>query len=168
MEVRLFTNLSDADKQQLFEWGPDVFGAEALNLQWRPKDWHFLVYENDQLVSHVGVVKHVVAIGEQQATVGGIGSVVTVPAAQGKGYASTALQQATKFMREELMVEFGLLFCLARMIPFYQRFGWQEVREPVIIDQPSEKILSPLVVMVLPCRSQTWLAGTVKLESLPW
>ncbi len=168
MEIRLVANLSEADKQQLFEWGPDVFGAEALHLQWRPKDWHFLVYANDQLVSHVGIVKHIVTAGEQQVSVGGIGGVVTVPAAQSKGYASTALQQATNFMREELMVEFGLLFCLQRMIPFYQRFGWQEVREPVIIDQPSEKILSPLVVMVLPCRNQTWPTGTVKLESLPW
>lgn len=168
MEVRLVTNLSEAEKQQLFEWAPDVFGAEDLNLQWRPKDWHFLIYENDQLVSHVGIVKHIVTVGEQQITVGGIGGVVTVPAAQGNGYASKALQEATKFMREELMVEFGMLFCLARMIPFYERFGWQEVQEPVIIDQPSEKIPSPLVVMVLPCQSQTWPAGTVKLGSLPW
>jgi len=168
MEVRLVTNLSDAETKRLFEWGPDVFGAEALNLQWRPKDWHFLVYANDQLLSHVGVVKHVVAVGEWQVTVGGIGGVVTVPAAQGRGYASLALQEATKFLCEELKVEFGMLFCLARMIPFYQRFGWQEVQEPVIIDQPSEKILSPLVVMVLPCLSQTWPAGTVKLESWPW
>lgn len=168
MEIRLVTHLSAAEKRQLFEWGPDVFGAEALKLQWRPKDWHFLVYANDQLVSHAGVVKHFVSAGEQQVTVGGIGGVVTVPEAQGRGYASAALQEATTFMREELMVEFGMLFCLTRMIPFYQRFGWQEVREPVIIDQPSEKILSPLVVMVLPCQSQKWPAGTVKLESLPW
>jgi predicted acetyltransferase len=168
MEVRLVTNLSEAEKRLLFEWSPNVFGDETLNLQWRPKDWHFLVYANDQLVSHVGIVKHVVTVGEQPVTVGGIGGVVTVPAAQGKGYASTALQAARKFMREELMVDFGMLFCLARMIPFYQRFGWQEVREPVIIDQPAEKMPSPLMVMVLPCRKQTWPAGTVKLESLPW
>ncbi len=168
MEIRLVTNLSEAEKRLLFEWSPNVFGDEGSNLQWRPKDWHFLVYESDQLVSHVGIVKHTVTIGEQQITVGGIGGVVTVPAAQGKGYASMALQEATKFMREELMVEFGMLFCLARMIPFYQRFDWQEVLEPVLIDQPSDKIFSPLVVMVLPCRSQEWPAGTVKLESLPW
>src|SRR5574341_646056 len=165
MEVRLVTTLSDADKKQLFKWGPDVFGVEALKLQWRPKDWHFLVYVNNELVSHVGIVKHVVTVGEQQITVGGIGGVVTVPSAQTQGYASMALQQATKFMRDELMVEFGMLFCLARLIPFYQRFGWQEVQESVIIDQASEKIPSPLMVMVLPCRSQTWPAGTVKLGS---
>ncbi len=168
MEVRLVTKLSDEEKQQLFEWGPDVFGAEALNLQWRPKDWHFLVYANDQLVSHVGVVKHVVTVGEQQVSIGGIGGVVTVPAAQSGGYASAALQEATKFMHEELMVEFGLLFCLPRMIPFYQRFGWHEVGKPVFIDQPSEVMLSPLKIMVLPCQSQTWPTGTVKLGSLPW
>jgi predicted acetyltransferase len=168
VEVRLVTNLSETEKRQLFEWSPNVFGDEALHLQWRLKDWHFLVYADEQLVSHVGIVKHVVTVGEQPVTVGGIGGVVTVPAAQGKGYASTALQAATKFMREELMVDFGMLFCLARMIPFYQRFGWQEVQEPVIIDQPSEKMPSPLMVMVLPCRKQTWPAGTVKLESLPW
>jgi RimJ/RimL family protein N-acetyltransferase len=168
MEIRLVTNLSGAEKRQLFEWGPDVFGGDALKLHWRPAHWHFLVYADGLLVSHVGVVKQAVTVGIQQVTVGGIGGVVTVPAAQGKGYASAALQQATKFMCEELKVEFGMLFCLPRMIPFYQRFGWQEVREPVLIQQPSEKIPSPLVVMAFPCRSQAWPAGQVELESLPW
>jgi GNAT superfamily N-acetyltransferase len=168
MEVRLVNVLSDADKKQLFKWGPDIFGVEALKLQWRPKDWHFMVYADNQLASHVGIVKHIVTVGVQQVPVGGIGGVVTVPEAQGRGYASAALQAATKFMCEELLVEFGMLFCLARMIPFYQRFGWQEAQEPVLIDQPSGKIPSPLVVMVLPCRSQKWPVGTVPLESLPW
>jgi hypothetical protein len=65
-------------------------------------------------------------------------------------------------------VEFGLLFCLDRLKPFYARQGWQLLHETVEFDQPSGKIVSPLNVMVLPCTGQTWPAGAVDLCSLPW
>lgn len=40
MGIRFVYTLSDTERQHLFGWGTDIFGAAAYNLQWRPKDWH--------------------------------------------------------------------------------------------------------------------------------
>jgi len=170
MIVRLVEELSEQERQQLFFWGTDIFGTESFNLQWRKKkSWHVLVYDAaSQLVSHVGVSGETVSVGQRVIHVGTIGGVVTIPSAQNKGYARTALQQAKSFMCDQLGVEFGMLFCLDRLVPFYQRLGWQRVQDFVYIEQPTGKILSPLNVMILPCQSQIWPTGTVDVQSLLW
>ena len=71
-------------------------------------------------------------------------------------------------MCEELKVEFGLLFCLDHLKPFYERQSWQLLREVVEFDQPSGKMVSPLNVRVLPCRNSVWPAGATDICSLPW
>ena len=88
IEIKRSGTLSDAQWQKLFGWGEDIFGANDLGLKWRPKDLHFLLFENgEELVSHVGVLKHTISVGGNPVTVGGVGGVVTVAEAQGKGYA---------------------------------------------------------------------------------
>ncbi|MBI1742873.1 GNAT family N-acetyltransferase [Candidatus Acetothermia bacterium] len=170
MTARLVEGLSEQERQQLFGWGTNIFGTEGFNLQWRKKkSWHILVYDvASQLVSHVGVAGETVSVGQRIIHVGGIGGVVTIPLAQNKGYARTALEHAKNFMCDRLGVEFGMLFCLDRLVPFYQRLGWQRVQDSVYIEQPAGKILSPLNVMILPCQSQIWPTGTVDVQSLPW
>jgi hypothetical protein len=109
-----------------------------------------------------------VNVAGQAVRVGGVGGVATNGDLHGRGYAQKAMRYAEKYMCEELNVEFGLLFCLDRLKPFYERQNWQLVQEPVEFDQPSGKMISPLNVMVLPCKGQTWPAGAVDLCSLPW
>jgi hypothetical protein len=36
------------------------------------------------------------------------------------------------------------------------------------VDQPSGKIVFDAVIMILPCRMETWPAGTIDLCGLPW
>jgi len=168
-EIRLAKSLSHEEDQWLFYWEPDVFGLDPYKFEWRlENDWHFLMYSDGQLVSHVGVVEEVVTVAEQQVTVAGIAAVVTLPKAQGKGYAHKLLKEATTFMCRELKVAFGLLFCRPVLVSFYEPLGWQLVQEPVIIEQPSGKATAPVPVMVLPCRGQSWPSGTVKIASWPW
>jgi GNAT superfamily N-acetyltransferase len=168
VEFRLDTRISDEEYQQLFCWDIDIYGDDLYQLQWRPRHWRLYVYANRQLVSHVGMVRHTVLVGGHAVVVGGIGQVVTVPAAQRRGYACRALEKAARFLRDELQVEFGLLFCLERMLPFYARLGWQTIDGPVWIEQPGKKIICPLPVMVLPFQHRIWPTGTVDLCSLPW
>jgi hypothetical protein len=75
---------------------------------------------------------------------------------------------ATKFLVQEWGVEAGLLFCLPELAAYYVALGWQEVKSPVLIEQPGGKIVSPLCVMVLPVRKQGWSFGSTELRSLPW
>lgn len=77
------------------------------------------------------------------------------------------MQHATRLLKE-WSVDAGLLFCLKRMVPYYEAQGWRVVDQPVLIDQPAGEITSPLEVMVLKFGGRPWPDGKVKLNSLPW
>jgi hypothetical protein len=166
--IRLVRDLNEDDRQRLFGWGENIFGIEDSKFSWRPKDLHFILDVDGRAASHVGLIDHVVRVDGRPVRVGGIGGVVTAGELHGRGYAQQTLRYAEKYMCEELQVEFGLLFCLDRLKPFYERQRWQLLREPVEFDQPSGKMVSPLNVMVLPCKGAAWPAGTTDLCSLPW
>jgi hypothetical protein len=68
--IRQTEALTDEEEQQLFGWGENIFDVAALKLSWRPKDLHFLLYADGEPVSHVGVLKHVVSVNGEPATVG--------------------------------------------------------------------------------------------------
>lgn len=167
-ELRQADVLTDEELKRLFGWGEDIFGTANSDLKWRPKDVHFLIYEDGKPASHASILRHEIAVGGKPLMVAGLGGVVTHPEAQGKGYARRLVRHASEFFEREWEVEAGLLFCLKRMVTYYGALGWQLLPEKVIIDQPSGKIVSPLEVMVLPCRGQSWPNGEVELKSLPW
>ena len=167
-EIRQAEVLTDEEKQRLFGWGENIFGVGTFKLTWRPKDLHFLLYSDGEPVSHVGVLKHVVSVNGEPASVGGVGGVVTVPEAQKKGLARRLMRHAAKFLEQEWEVDAGLLFCLPKLLAYYEALGWQEVETSVLIEQPSGKIVSPLRVMVLPLVGEGWSSGSIELGSLPW
>ena len=168
MEIRLEDHISDEERQRLFGWGKDIFCANHLNLKWRPKDWHIFVDVEGSPATHVGLLRHTVTVGERPVKVCGVGGVVTAIDSHGKGYATHAMRYAQDLMRREWAVDFGLLFCLERLVPFYERLGWRRVNEDVRIEHTSGQINSPMVVMILPCKAKKWPAGSVKLNSFPW
>ncbi|MGD1856275.1 MAG: GNAT family N-acetyltransferase [Leptolyngbyaceae cyanobacterium] len=166
--IRQAESLTDEEKQQLFGWGKNIFGVEALNLSWRPKDLHFLLYADGELTSHVGILKHVITVNEESVTVGGVGGVVTILKAQKQGFARQLMQHTAKFLKCEWKVAVGLLFCSSEMVAYYKTLGWQETRGPVLVEQPHGKITPPLRVMVLTLLEEKRLDGRIELHSLPW
>ena len=162
--------LDPEDKRLLFEWGQNIFGVQDALLQWRPKDVHFILEVDGRPASHVGVLKHTVSAGGTPVVVGGLGGVVTVPEMQGRGLAQKGMRHAAAFMREEMGVEFGLLFCLDRLKGFYESLGWRHVPERTEVEQSAGPITMPFNTMVLPCGGgeREWPAGEIKLNSLPW
>jgi len=168
IEIIEAESLSGEEWRQLFEWGEDIFGANDLHLSWRKKDWHFLIYEDGVPVSHAAVLKHTVLIGEKSVLVGGVGGVVTHEKAQGKGYAHILMRKIADFLENDWRVEAGLLFCLPRLVPFYESLGWQTVQAKVFIEQPNGTIESPMGIMVLPFGENRWQDGSVELQSFPW
>lgn len=168
MKIRVEDHLSDEERRHLFGWGEDIFGADHLNLRWKPKDLHIFVDIDGRAETHVGLLQHTVVAGGRALRVCGVGGVVTALESHRKGYASRAMRFAGDFMCSEWAVDFGLLFCLDRLVPFYERLGWQRLTEPVEIEQPDGPIQSPMNVMILPCKAETWPTGRVKLNSFPW
>ncbi|HEX8354149.1 MAG TPA: GNAT family N-acetyltransferase [Pyrinomonadaceae bacterium] len=167
-EIRFAETLTEEEWQSLFCWGKDIFGMEDADFRWRPKQLHFITEEGGRAVSHVGLVKTTVRAGGREVTVGGVGGVVTVPEAQGRRHVHAAMREAAAFMCAELGVEFGMLFCLPRLAPFYARQGWRLVEEEVEVEQPSADVVWPYRVMVLPCGGREWPAGRIEVGGLPW
>jgi aminoglycoside 2'-N-acetyltransferase I len=168
INIRLEKALTDEEHFALFGWGENIFGVEDKRFSWRPKDWHFIVEEEGHVLSHVGVMETSVRVGETDIKVGGIGGVVSVPEAQGRGNIHAAMSRAAEFMGDQLRVEFGMLFCLPRLVPFYARQNWQLLNDAVEFEQPSGKVVSPFHSMVLPFDNRAWPEGEVKVGGLPW
>ena len=168
VEIRFAEALTDGERQALFFWGENIWGLEDADYRWRPKDYHFVTEEDGRPLSHVGVIKTAVRAGGREVTVGGVGGVVTRPEAQGRRLAHAAMRQASAFICKELGAEFGMLFCLPRLAPFYARQGWQVVEEEVEIEQPAGKLVWPYHVRVLPCGGRACPAGKVEVGGLPW
>jgi GNAT superfamily N-acetyltransferase len=166
--IRVAADLSDVESERLFAFDPDPFDTRHLALEWRPKDLHLLFELDEGPVSHVGLLRQAVQVGDRPVLVAGVGGVITVPDARRRGYAARLLRQALQVMSAEWRVEAGLLFCLPRMIPYYSRLGWRTVEQPVTIAQSAGPVISPLPVMVLPVTLEQWPDGPVTLGSLPW
>jgi aminoglycoside 2'-N-acetyltransferase I len=167
-QIKQTDSLSEAEYQHLFHWGEDIFGADSLNLRWRPKTRHFLLYEGENLVSHVGVLRHTISVGDLPVKVGGVGGVVTLPTAQKKGYARILMRNVAEFFERDWQVEAGLLFCLPRMVRYYENLGWRKIDESVFIEQTDGVVESPIGAMVLPFNGYEWRKGKIELKSLPW
>lgn len=167
-EIRQANVITDAERERLFNWGENIFGVTSYTLSWRGKDVHFFMDVDGEAVSHASLLRHEISVGGRPVTVAGLGGVVTRPEAQGKGYARRLVQRAAEFFEQEWKVEAGLLFCLERLVSYYGSLGWQVVDAPVLIEQPTGQIQSPMPVMVWPCVGRQWPAGEIELHSLPW
>ena len=168
-EIRLSKELKPEEWRALFAWGEKIFGVEDLNYRWRPKEWHFIVEEEGRPLAHVGVAKVSVTAGGREATVGGVGGVVSTPDGRGRHLVHDAMRRAADFICGELEAEAGMLFCLDRLVSFYARQGWRLIDDEVEIEQPDGRVVSPhFRSMVLPCGGREWPAGRVEIEGLPW
>jgi GNAT superfamily N-acetyltransferase len=160
--------ISRADAKHLWGWDDDVFGISHYHLTWRDKDWHIFARVEEELVGHASVLEHTVNVGGLPVVVGGLGSVVTLPQHQHRGYAKAIVNRALNFMCHDLGVEFAMGFCREELERFYTRLGWGTVAEAVFFEQPSGRMRSPLTVIVKPCGDRAWPPGEVELHSLPW
>ncbi|MFY9855711.1 MAG: GNAT family N-acetyltransferase, partial [Terracidiphilus sp.] len=121
IEIRMVENYSAQDRLSLAGGEGDPAQTASYHLQWQPKTQHVLVFENGIAVSHVGLVKHIVTVGELWVVVAGIGGVLTRPDCRGRGFGQIAMQKAEEFARQSLMTSLGLLFCRAEVCAWYER-----------------------------------------------
>jgi hypothetical protein len=129
-----------------------------------------LVWSADgTLVSHVGIVVRAGAVDGVPARIGGIGSVKTHPHAEGRGYASAGLRQATAVLEDDHRVAFSLLVCQDHLLSFYGRLGWLAFPGRLLVEQPTGRIeFTVNRPMVLAGRHAAPKTGTIDLNGLPW
>ena len=171
IDLRRREELSQAEQDALASLREEIdFGTPPYT--WTPNEarpWRFLVWQDDRLVTHVGVLDRTIQVGGRPLHVAGVYAVMTRPADRGRGYASAALERAAAFMRDELpAAEHGLLVCIDERIRFYERLGWRRIEAPVAFEQPDGRRVNEINTMVLPLRGKAWPSGDVDLRGLPW
>lgn len=168
IEVRILDIYTAADRLWLSGGNQDPSGTDDYHLCWRAKDLHVLVFHKRSLVSHVGLVKHSVRLGEEDVPVAGIGGVLTHPDYRGCGLGQTAMRRAEEHARDVLGISFGMLFCRPEMQPWYEAQGWLRTEVPVWVEQPDGIIEMPLPTLVKCFANQNWPPKAIQLRSCPW
>ena len=136
---------------------------------WGETMWRVFVWQDGDLVSHIGAQVRSGLHNGSPVLIGGIGAVKTHPAARGKGYAGAGLAHAIDFLTSEQHADFSLLVCRDVLIPFYQKLGWNLFEGELLFDQPSGKqSFTHHRPMVIGGKLSPPLNGAIDLCSLPW
>src|SRR5262249_49421383 len=106
---------------------------------------------------------------DRSVRVGGIGGVKTHPAFRGRGFATSAIQRALDFFREQGDVDFGLLVCERGLGPFYERQGWRKFLGVLLVARRHGAVPFTFnLPMTTAVRLQEPVAGTIDLLGPPW
>lgn len=174
-EFTAMTELSVIQKEALDQLRAAVYPPEVLAtlpgrfFAWAAPQWSVLLWEEDELVARVGLVKRELVSGETKRMIGGIGGVMTHPSKQGRGFASQAMRAASGRFENDLGVSYALLFCRPHLVEFYKRLSWKPFTGKVYVEQPQGKMeFSMNGPMVLDVREPAPLDGTIDLNGLPW
>jgi GNAT superfamily N-acetyltransferase len=138
-------DLSDIDRAAVRALSLAVYPPEAAatwpgrHLEWAKVEWCVCVWgiEGD-LVSYTGIILRQASCDGRPARVGGIGGVMTHPAARGHGHASRGIRRAMDFFREQRGVAFALLVCEPGLLGYYGRLGWLEFHGQLQVRQHGE------------------------------
>lgn len=171
MELIEFGKLSQARYAELVGDEPDPWSAGDLDLEWRPKDRHVALRDEDgRLLAAAGLVAADVEFGEhaEPVEIVGIGGVIVAAAHRGHGLGKRVITEILE-RAQSLGPGIALLFCQPDRAGLYRRHGFAEVPRPVLVDQPSGQIEMPMVTMWRPLREDVNLpAGPVKINGLPF
>jgi nodulation protein A len=168
IELKGESQLTEPERLGLARLSAEAFPPDGDDTQWAQSDWHVLVWEGDEIVSHVEIVERTASVGGQPVRLGGIGGVSTLIAWRKRGLAEAALKTAVDTLRNPLAVDFGLLVCGEVMIPYYSKFGWKLIGRPMWIDQPKGRELFTDPIMILPMSKDEWPDGEIDLCGRPW
>ena len=89
-------------------------------------DFTLAVKKDGEWKACVQIFERVLQFADRKARVGGIGSVATHPDSRGRGYSTALMNHALEVMRGVGM-QAGMLF--TSIHPFYERLGWQTIRQ---------------------------------------
>jgi aminoglycoside 2'-N-acetyltransferase I len=137
------------------------------DITWAHADKRIFAYRNGEPACHVGLYLRKARNEAREVFIGGIGGVMTLPAARHQGFASAAMRAAAEEMKSA-GCDFGLLFCEPHNGAFYRGLGWELFAGHAFCDQPSGLFKFDMMnTMVLSVLSSPQ-SGTIDLCGLPW
>ena len=167
-EIRIADFYSPAERSDLAGGETDPSQTACYQLQWRPTEKHLLLFQDREMVCHLGLLRHSVEVGGTPIPVVGFGGLLVRKECRGRGYAHAVIERAESIARDEMAANFVVFFCRPALRTLYEGMGWKEVVDPVWIEQPQGRVLMPAVSMVKSLGPESWPNGEVQLCSRPW
>jgi predicted GNAT family N-acyltransferase len=164
--------LSDEQYATLVGDEEDPWEAAEFGLEWRPKDHHVAIRDDDgRLLAAAGLVLVEVQVGATPPIpVVGVGGVIVTASYRGRGLGRRVITEALR-RAEGMGPEIVMLFCRAEIVALYRRHGFAEVPGPVFVDQPDgiAEISGAGRTMWRPLKDGARLPdGIVKVVGLPF
>jgi len=148
----------------------EPWGGTGEQLTWRNKTRNVGLREEDGTLLAAGgmvLVRLHTASGPPFPVVG-LGGLVVRPGARGRGLARELSSRLLELARE-LPAERAMLFCEPRLRSLYGEFGFEEIADPVWVEQPGGRVKMPMSAMWRPLRDgATWPPGELYLDGEPF
>lgn len=170
VELIEFGKLSSERYAELVGDEQDPWDAADSTLEWRPKDRHVAVRDDDgMLAAAAGLVVADVQFGEQAPVpVVGIGGVIVVARHRGRGLGRQVISEVVR-CAQNLGPEMAMLFCRPDRAELYRKYGFAEVPGRVLVDQSTGVLQMPPVTMWRPLTEGVRLHdGVVRVHGLPF
>ncbi len=169
MQIVEFGSLTPEYRAQLEGDEEDPFDAAEATLEFRPKDRHVALSDDDgRLVASTGLVLIEVQVDPERFPAVGIGGVIVNAAHRGRGLAREVVEAALARART-LGPAFALLFCHQDRAGLYRRLGFAELGVPVSVKQPDGFAPMPQRTMWRALHEDaSWPPGPVVVDSLPF
>jgi GNAT superfamily N-acetyltransferase len=170
IQVKRVNELNAQEQAQLNAMDAVCFGndPDANDFEWAGSDWCVLGKIDGKLVSQIGLLKREILVDGVPLWVGGVGGVMTHPDFQRKGLAAVLLKEAARYMAGQLKVNFGLLVCSLHRVAYYQKNGWECVKDETRCANRGKQVVFPDPVMAIGLTGQPWPSGPINLCGIPW
>lgn len=169
MELVEFAELPFADWVGLTRHESAPFGPAAAGLEYRPKDQHVGVRDDEgRLVAVVGATVAEVTVDDREPfEVVGIGGLIVHRDFRALGLAKRVMDRLREITAERGPA-LAMIFCEPHVLELHVRRGYTPLTEPVWVDQPTGPIVMPMHAAWRPFRPATWPPGEVRLHGLPF
>jgi predicted N-acetyltransferase YhbS len=124
-------------------------------------------------VAHLALERRLVAVGDRDVLIAGVGEVAVAPGRQRTGLGAALMRELRPRLQAELAADFGYLQCGENVAGFYARAGWTRFANPARYLDPADErtvLEADWPTMVMPGRRPLtdWPEGLVDLRGLPW
>lgn len=165
MKIETKKGISAADWAHLTEWKERVFPEEGRGKQWSSVSWHSIAYsEGGDPVGHIGFDRFDIVVDSECLSVIGVGGVVVRPEYQGRRIPALLFDKVHNEGGDNLGLDVFILFCPARLVPYYEKHGYRQHMGPVNFLQYGEQVQSTFEFMHRGLAS----ANSVELRCAPW
>ena len=126
--------------------------------------WQMLVWDNNQLVGSLSIVKRVID-QPMKLIIGGIGNLGVKQEFQNKGLATKMLNKTNQFL-EKNNFNFSLLFCVERLKEIYINAGYVQIDKPVTFINDKGEIENEEVALFFPISLDQKSISLIKSKGL--